>query len=341
MNVIGKISGSWMLLICIFLCVLECKADNNFVSEIDSIETVEFGSDIIVFGGIEMPYRLAHFSGTGKSSLVIYLHGGTSKGNDNEKQLNEAGIDSIANYLQLREINSIFLVPQCPSDKSWGGTILGVLKSLIDRYIEEGIGEESDVYIFGGSMGGTGTWSMLSAYPGMFSAAMPVAGNPSRCDADKVALTPVCTVLGTADRIMSVETTSDFVDELNVRNGITKFDIEEGWTHEMTCIQSYTTHRLDWVFSHKSIPSGIESQMEDNKIIKSMQYYTIDGKNIINPTRQRIVPYPISLHRWFSNSIEKSKLKKKKSYCVFFYEKNKTKNLSLLSTSNCKVSVHI
>ena len=109
----------------------------------------------------------------------------------------------------------------------------------------------------------------------------------------------------------------------------------------MTCIQSYTTHRLDWVFSHKSIPSGIESQMEDNKIIKSMQYYTIDGKNIINPTRQRIVPYPISLHRWFSNSIEKSKLKKKKSYCVFFYEKNKTKNLSLLSTSNCKVSVHI
>ena len=273
MNSNRKISRFWMSLIGILFCVSWAKADDNF--------TFETGE--IVFDGIEMPYRVAHISGIGKPSLVIYLHGGSSKGNDNETQMSEAGIDSIANYLELRQIEAIFIVPQCPLSKSWGGPMLGVLKSLIDKYVGDGIVDENNIYILGGSMGGTGTWSMLSAYPGLFAAAMPVAGNPSKCDADKVASTPVCTVMGTSDRIMSVENTSDFINELNARNGITKFDIEEGWTHEMTCIQSYTTHRLDWVFSYGSNSSGIENTMASDKIIESVQYYSMDGKILSEP----------------------------------------------------------
>ena len=272
-----------MSLVGILFCVSGCKADDDFTFETDKITPVEFETGKIVSDGIEMPYRVAHINGTGKPSLVIYLHGGSSKGNDNEIQMSEAGVDSIANYLESRQIEAIYLVPQCPSDKSWGGPMLGVLKSLIDKYVGDGIVDENSLYILGGSMGGTGTWSMLSAYPGLFTAAMPVAGNPSKCDADKVASTPVCTVMGTSDRIMSVETTSDFINELNARNGITKFEVEDGWTHEMTCIQSYTTHRLDWVFSHGSNPSGIENPMAGNNFIKSVQYYSIDGMILSEP----------------------------------------------------------
>lgn len=283
MNNNGKISRFWMSLVGILFCVSGCKADDDFTFETDKITPVEFETGKIVSDGIEMPYRVAHINGTGKPSLVIYLHGGSSKGNDNEIQMSEAGVDSIANYLESRQIEAIYLVPQCPSDKSWGGPMLGVLKSLIDKYVGDGIVDENSLYILGGSMGGTGTWSMLSAYPGLFTAAMPVAGNPSKCDADKVASTPVCTVMGTSDRIMSVETTSDFINELNARNGITKFEVEDGWTHEMTCIQSYTTHRLDWVFSHRRNPSGIENPKRDSKIIESMQYYSIEGRRLSEP----------------------------------------------------------
>lgn len=283
MNNNGKISRFWMSLIGILFCVSGCKADDDFTFGTDKITPVEFETGKIVSDGIEMPYRVAHINGTGKPSLVIYLHGGSSKGNDNEIQMSEAGVDSIANYLESRQIEAIYLVPQCPSDKSWGGPMLGVLKSLIDKYVGDGIVDENSLYILGGSMGGTGTWSMLSAYPGLFTAAMPVAGNPSKCDADKVASTPVCTVMGTSDRIMSVETTSDFINELNARNGITKFEVEDGWTHEMTCIQSYTTHRLDWVFSHGSNSSGIENTMTGNKIIESVQYYSMDGRILSEP----------------------------------------------------------
>ena len=176
----------------------------------------EFDYGKIESAGIAMPYRFATLNkgGSGKPALVIYLHGGSSKGADNERQMLEAGIDSIANYLTEKEDQVIFLVPQCPADKSWGGPMLGVLKALIEEFKDGKVNEER-IYILGGSMGGTGTWSMVSAYPGLFAAAMPVAGNPSKCIAENVVQTPVFTVMGTADRIMNVETVSDFINELN------------------------------------------------------------------------------------------------------------------------------
>ena len=259
-----------MPLIGILFCVVDGKSENNFV----------FESEKIVSAGIEMPYRVAYTNGIGNQALVVYLHGGSSKGNDNDTQMKEAGIDSIANYLDLKKLNAVYLVPQCPFDKSWGGPMLGVLKALIDRYVRSESLDDTDVYIFGGSMGGTGTWSMLSAYPRLFTAAMPVAGNPSKCDASNVATTPVYTVMGTSDRIMSVETASDFIDELNARGAITKFDIEEGWTHEVTCIQSYTTERLDWIFGHNRNSSGIENPVAEDNIVKSIQYFSLDGRQL-------------------------------------------------------------
>lgn len=267
---LGNISRIWMPLIGILFCVVDGKSENNLV----------FEAEKIVSAGIEMPYRVAHTDGVGNPSFVIYLHGGSSKGNDNDTQMKEAGIDSIANYLDFKQLNAVYLVPQCPSDKSWGGPMLGVLKALIDRYARSESLDDTDVYIFGGSMGGTGTWSMLSAYPHLFTAAMPVAGNPSKCDVDNVATTPVYTVMGTSDRIMSVETASDFINELNAHGAITRFDIEEGWTHEVTCIQCYTKERLDWVFGHNRNSSGIEKPVTDNKIVKSVQYFSLDGRQL-------------------------------------------------------------
>lgn len=116
---------------------------------------LSFAADKIVSAGITMPYRVAYANNPGKQSIVIYLHGGSSKGNDNEAQMQEPGIDSIATYLDRKQMNVVFLVPQCPADKSWGGPMLSVLKALIDRYVGTNA-DDADVYIFGGSMGGHG-----------------------------------------------------------------------------------------------------------------------------------------------------------------------------------------
>lgn len=78
-------------------------------------------------------------------------------------------------YLQSRAITSVMLVPQCPErNLGWGGLARNV-KKMIDFIVRtEGI-DPDRINLFGGSMGGTGTWKMLSSYPSFFAAAMPCA----------------------------------------------------------------------------------------------------------------------------------------------------------------------
>lgn len=266
-----------LLLTAVLFFTQECRAE----------APCTFGYDKISSGGITIPYRIAETgtSGSGKRALVLYLHGGSSKGTDNETQMSEAAIDSIAIFLDREGINALFVVPQCPSDKSWGGPVLGVLKALTDRYTDGGDADPSRIYLFGGSMGGTGTWSMLSAYPGLFAAAMPVAGNPSKCDAASVAKTPVFTVMGTADKLMNIDATAGFVDRLRAEGGEAMFETEEGYTHEMTCIRSYTSPRLRWVFSHEETPAGIESTVVESR---RKIYFTTDGRPLSAPVPGQI-----------------------------------------------------
>lgn len=205
------------------------------------------------FAGQSLPYRGARMGDvtTGVSRLVIYLHGGTSRGVDNEVQLTEPAVDSIANYLAHKTLPSVFLVPQCPSGGNWGTPRMrGALRMLLLSYMDSGYVDQRRVYILGGSMGGTGTWSILSAYPHLFAAGMPCAGNPSRASADSIALTPVYTVMGTADNIMSITAVEAFLGGLDSLGATYCYDVEEGWTHQQTCIESYTAPRLDWIFSH-------------------------------------------------------------------------------------------
>lgn len=242
--------------------------------------------------GITMGYRKCvntNENSTEAPILVVYLHGGSSKGNDNEKQLLEPGTDSIARYLKTHGINAIFLIPQCPTDKSWGGPMNTMLKAMIDRYASEGVADTNRIYIFGGSMGGTGTWGMLSAYPNFFAAAMPVAANPSKTVVENVATTPAYTVMGTADAIMKVETAASFVEELKALDDDVRMDVEEGWTHETTCIQSYTTARLEWVFSHRrGTPSAILRPTSVSQVVSS-QFFSIDGKRLSNPVASKLI----------------------------------------------------
>ena len=207
------------------------------------------------FAGQQLPYRIARIGDVqgGTSRLVIYLHGGTSRGSDNEAQLAEPAVDSIAHYLARQSLPSVFLVPQCPSGGNWDAPRMrGALRMLLLSYVDSGYVDQSRIYILGGSMGGTGTWSILSAYPRLFAAGMPCAGNPSRASADSIALTPVYTVMGTADNIMSIPTVEAFLAQLDSLGATYLYDAEQGWTHQQTCIESYTTPRLNWLFSHQN-----------------------------------------------------------------------------------------
>lgn len=235
--------------------------------------------------GSTLQYRKASIAGTSdKAALVIYLHGGTSKGDDNEAQMQEPGINSITEWLQKNNRKAVMVVPQCPKDKSWIGDMLGTVKAMLQTFVDRGVA--SNVYIFGGSMGGTGTWNMLSLYPYFFSAAMPVAGNPSGLNAENIAKTPLFTVMGTADRIMKIPTVETFLADMDAYNAEYRFETEEGWSHEDTCKKSYTNERLSWVFSHTgNTDTGVDTIGTTD--IVSTTWFDIDGQKLDGEPQQK------------------------------------------------------
>ncbi len=183
-----------------------------------------------------------------KPILLMYLHGGTSKGEDNEAQMNEAAVSVISAYLSDNHIPSIFIVPQCPSSGSWGAKMNAPLANLIGEY-ESSCG---GIYVLGGSMGGTGTWSLANAYPEKFSGIMPVAGKPGTAAVTNFSSMRVCAVMSEADEVMKTayEDVRAFCEKITAAGGIATYTIipaSEGWSHQTTCEQSYTAERLDWL----------------------------------------------------------------------------------------------
>ena len=182
-----------------------------------------------------------------KGALIVYLHGGSAKGSDNAAQLGEPGVEKIYKYLVANNINATMLLPQCPSSSSWGKSMNRVLKAMIDAHLS--VVDTSRIYGFGGSMGGTGLWSLVSTYPGAFTAAMPVAGNPSGATVEGVLPTCIYTVMGGADSMMKIDVVEAFAAELQAAGGTIVLDVEDGWSHATTCQESYTDTRLAWIFS--------------------------------------------------------------------------------------------
>ncbi len=247
---------------------------------------VSFSFELYRFQRFVIPYRQAVINqNDSPTRMVIYLHGGTSRGSDNTKQMEEPGIDSISQYLSKNNLSAVFIVPQCPAGELWEVRMTEVIRNLIEdrRDAFNGI---NDVYIFGGSMGGTGTWTMVSKYPGVFSAAMPVAGDPSKCDVYHVAQTPLFTVMGTDDRIMEIENVTDFALQLEGRGAKYLFEVEDGWSHEDTCIKSYTENRLKWVFSNtkQHENSGITPVTTEQGVVIETKYWTLSGVPVENPS---------------------------------------------------------
>ena len=236
-----------------FLC--GCKQDDDSYMQ-PLPEDIVFTEKTYSFANADRPYRRAEINikkGV-TPSLIVYLHGGSAKGDDNLRQMNEPAITGIAGYVKSKGIRAVFIVPQCPEKDNQGKIMDWVKMSKALEYLitSEKSGTDAKVYLFGGSMGGTGTWNMLSSYPEMFTAAMACAGNPRGCTASNVAKTPVYAVMGSSDKVMKPEEVNlqAFLDEVYAAGGKYKFDTEDGWDHERTCKESYTSSRLDWVFSH-------------------------------------------------------------------------------------------
>ncbi len=244
-----------------------------------------FSKHTFTLGLYTLPYRQADVC-TNRPEvpiLVLYLHGGTARGNDNEGQLKEPGVTDIYNYLVTHNLPATLIVPQSPAGGGWTSQLRKVVNSLMEQYATDGTHDKNRIYVLGGSMGGTGTWTQLSYFPNFYAAAMPVAGNPTGLNATNVATTPVLTVMGTADVLMSIPTVETFKTSVIAAGGTVILETEEGWSHQNTCEQSYTDERLDWLFSHTKENSTAIDNIINNDNQTQAPIYDLCGRRISKP----------------------------------------------------------
>lgn len=165
--------------------------------------------------GKNLPYRIfvpENYSSKNKYPILLMLHGAGERGNDNSTQLAnfKNAFQTAGDFLS----QSIVIFPQCPangwwnieeysenytSENGWLGVVVRLLKKVQTTYSCD----SNRIYVTGLSMGGMATWDLLTHYPEIFAAGVPVCGSGDTSLAYRLTKIPIWAYHGTADTTVS------------------------------------------------------------------------------------------------------------------------------------------
>ena len=229
---------------------------------------------------IDLPYRYFTFnSGKGEAPmLVVYLHDSKGNGQQNREQMHQYGLKVVYDYLSRHSQNAILVVPQCRKDRYWyesyatlGETMNKILYRFINDFIKERCIDKNRVYIMGSSSGGTGVWNMVSKYPKMFAAAMPVAAIAYKkyLSPSAVAKTPLCFVVCNDPKWVAKEKLIEMNSFIQL---LKKYECKMNCAYLMDNLYnvintSFSDDRLKWVFSQsrESLPDAGKHPVKGSK----------------------------------------------------------------------------
>jgi len=229
----------------------------------DSGEAREFKSA----AGKKLLYRLFKPSGYDdkqKYPLVLFLHGAGERGDDNQAQTK----NGVRFFLQNQAKYPCFIIaPQCPGKFQWVDTPWGALKHTMPAQPTEPMQSTIELlpalqkefaaidlkrlYVTGLSMGGFGTWDLVSRFPKKFAAAVPICGGADEAQAPQIAKVPVWVFHGGADDVVKTVRSRNIVAALKAAGGSPKYTEYPGVGHG-SWDQAYGESELfPWLFSQK------------------------------------------------------------------------------------------
>ncbi len=235
----------------------------------------KYKSETLVDGNDTLRYRIMYpknFSEDKNYPVVLFLHGAGERGNDNKSQLIHGGKLFATDYLQER-FPAIVIFPQCPKDSYWskvnvdrssypitlnftyeeGPTKpLDMVIDLLEATMEHPYINADQVYLMGLSMGGMGTFELLSRKPNTFAAAVPICGGGDPESAiDYAKSTPLWVFHGAQDNVVDPLQSVAMVTALLKAGAFPKFTVYDFANHNSWDPAFAEPDLLPWLFSHK------------------------------------------------------------------------------------------
>lgn len=152
----------------------------------------------------DMQYRLLrpnNFDPKKKYPVVVALHSAAGRATDNRKQLERWHFALTEEHQKNEDYNSYIVAPQSPG--RWTPKHLEKVKDIISDLPAT---DMDRIYVFGHSMGGSGTYTFVQADPKYFAAAAASAGGGDDIDVSTFKDLPMWIFYGDQDKIERART---------------------------------------------------------------------------------------------------------------------------------------
>src|SRR5262245_6908386 len=180
-----------------------------------------------------------------KWPLVLFLHGSGERGEDLEK-VKIHGPPKLVS--QGKSFPFVLVSPQVPTGGRWNADELA---RLVDELTNTYRIDRQRLYGTGLSMGGAGTWSLVSAYPGKFAAAMPLCGRGDLEALEKLANTPIWVLVGAKDREQTVQNCQEMATALAKAGGKGRPTVYFELPHDCWTATYNNPDTYDWLLLHR------------------------------------------------------------------------------------------
>jgi predicted peptidase len=232
-----------------------------------------------------LPYRLfvpKGYTAKKRYPLVLWLHGASGRGDDNLKNISDLGAIVWVKAENQAKNPCIVVVPQCPANKQWliredadvrpaGEELSPEQIRSLERSVDsikpseplkaayelvESLQKTHNVdpnrlYVAGASMGGSGVWALIAAYPEKFAAAMPLCGPGAVPTASRLTKIAIWAFHGDKDPIVPVILTRRMIDAIKHAGGQPKYTELQGAGHNIRAQVFSTPEVLPWLFDQR------------------------------------------------------------------------------------------
>lgn len=180
---------------------------------------------------ITLPYRVytpERYKTKTDLPVILTLHGAGARGSDNKSQIRH-----FSEYFSSEKVQdvqeAVIVAPQCPKDGSWVNIdgwsegahpprdqtkpTMAAIQAL-DAIISEYNIDSSKQYAAGFSMGGYGTWDVITRYPERFDSAIPMSGGGIPELAEQLDDVRVWAFHGSEDQVVPVSGTREMIQAM-------------------------------------------------------------------------------------------------------------------------------